>query len=948
MKKQYINSVQRESDAVHGVAHMLKRITPRRLCAGALALTCMLLLAGCPEDTGGSGGGPAGPAGPITNLSIIPQVNGVVQITWEDPTDSNFSHVLITWTPNPPNEPVRIEKGEGMATIMHLPRADEYIFSITTVSTSGEQTTTDDTMGSTAVANAPPSPATNPAAAPTVNGSVRVTWTDPTAPDFFHILLSWYKTSEGPVRPDGAPSRRVNPGEQTATVTGLIHGESYTFDIVSVDIAGGESMPAQKQTMGGPESVTATADTSAPDPVTLNADAGLNGRVEVTWADPVAPPDRIPRPAPENDNFSHIDLFWTPLVAGQAQPLRVNRGVGSAIVTGLTHAQTYTFTAVSVDTAGNRSDRSVVRPEAMATADTSTIGPVILTAVAGPDGDAVITWDDPPSDTFSHIMLSWIPDGGAQTSPLRVDAGAQTTTITELTHGTEYMFSAVSHTTSGDMSAASDTVAITADSVPPTPPVNFSSAARINGSIEISWDRAVGSSQTIISWSPVSTFAPQTPPLYFNSPVDLIKQFTTITGLTDGTIYTITARSIDAAGNISDSVTARVTANATPPAERANVMPTATVNTATVTWTEPTVSDFSHVLITWSPDDGSPEQPLRVDAGTTTATLINLESATEYTVTIQSVDTVGNTSTGITTTATTAAPLTTEVTDPAATIITADGSTTLTWTDPTDTTNAAMIVITGSPAPTTAVTVPIGTQTADISGLTAPGSDHVFTLFTQNSSGVTASSGVEVTARSAVNRPVALFQLEGTTHDGDFMYGACQTDLDDTDSDDNSNDAITTALRNAGYTKAVFFGRGSGYSLASIAIDDDALGFSGSTPTDTQLKNRNVVVYAAASPTETFGSPTAVSRTIDNVVNVNVNTGVWRNGGYDVVGSLVSGTFWSFDHLTGNNVSDCAGATSTTTNGIVGNSASVKGTSIFGYVDKQLCNNSYAVICAAH
>ncbi len=300
-----------------------------------------------------------------------------------------------------------------------------------------------------------------------------------------------------------------------------------------------------------------------------------------------------------------------------------------------------------------------------------------------------------------------------------------------------------------------------------------------------------------------------------------------------------------------------------------------------------------------------------------------------------------------------APPPPTKITSPTATVITADGSTTLAWTDPTDTTNAAMIVITGSPAPTTEVAVAIGTQTAVISGLTAPGSDHVFTISTQDSSGTTASSGVDVTASSAVNRPVALFRLDGTTHDGDFGFAACQTDLDDTDSGNNSNDAITTALRAAGYTKAVFFGAqttsGSEYLFRNLATDDDALGFSGSTPTDTQLEARGVIVYASATPTETFGSPTAMSRTIGSVINV-PDSGVWANGGYDVVGSLNAGDFWSFANLVSIDATkSCSGATANTSVfGIFGTSVTVNGDSNAGFVGVGGCNSALSVICAAH
>ncbi len=914
MKKQYINNIKRENSPL-GATQLLKRIVPRRLCAGALVLTCVLLLAGCPDTSTGTG--PTGPD-PITNLNIIPQANGVVLLSWEDTEDVNFSHVLISWTPDAPPVPVRIEKGTQMATIIGLADAVEYTFRITTVSTTGAQTTNDAAESTTATNTMPP-PVTNLAAGAAENGRVEITWTDSAASDLSHILLSWIPVVDGQEQP-----LRIEAGTEAATVTGLTDGTPYMFRAVGVDEGGGTS------TETAPVSVT--ADATPPPPVALTAAAGPNGRATVTWTDPA------------DSDFSHILLSWTPVVSGQEeQPRRIDSGAGAAVITGLTHAQTYTFTAVSVDAAGNRSAAST---GVTATADTATIGPVILTAAAGPDGSAVITWDDPPGAAFASIALSW-SGAAAQTSPLTVNAGAETTTITGLTNGTEYSFTAVSVTTSGDRSAASDAVTVTADSVKPDTPSNFSATPGVDGSVVVSWLRASGSAQTVIAWSPVPAGAPQIPPLRFDSPAELLMQSTTITGLTDGTNYTIRGTSVDAAGNVSTETVARVVANAAAPAEVTNLRASATVNTATVTWTDPATTDFSHVLVTWSPEHGSPDQPLRVNAGTETATLANLESVTEYTVTLRSVDTAGNTSPGTAITAATIAPVASQITNPTATIITADGNTTLSWTDPTDTTSAVRITITGSPAPTTPIVVALGTQTAAISGLRAPGADHVFTISTQNSSGTTANSGVAITARSALTRPVALFQLGGnTTHTGDFGYAACQAALGDT------NNAIAAALRAANYTEAVFFGQsttnGSQYSLAELAASQAALGFNGSTAA--QLENRKVVIYAAASPTETFGTP-AVSRTIGNVIKVNRDTGAWMNGGYDVVGSLVGGTFWSFANIVSiNNDTSCSGAASTTTSlpAIVGNSASVNGDSRSGETATEPCSSSYAVICAAH
>jgi hypothetical protein len=83
----------------------------------------------------------------------------------------------------------------------------------------------------------------------------------------------------------------------------------------------------------------------------------------------------------------------------------------------------------------------------------------------------------------------------------------------------------------------------------------------------------------------------------------------------------------------------------------------------TLSWTDPSDSDFAEVRttdfaevrITWTPEDGG-SQPVTVQPGTESATITGLTNGTEYTFTLKTVDTAGNASSGVTTVATPAAP----------------------------------------------------------------------------------------------------------------------------------------------------------------------------------------------------------------------------------------------------------------------------------------------------
>ena len=515
----------------------------------------------------------------------------------------------------------------------------------------------------------------------------------------------------------------------------------------------------------------------------------------------------------------------------------------------------------------------------------------------------------------------------------------QTATVSYLTPGA-YTFTVNSVDTAGNATPATATATAPADTTAPgVVTLGRSPTVLSNGRAVVTWTDPTDFdfSHLLLSW----TATGQTPG---SLRVNKGTETATITGLADGAVYSITAQSVDTTGNPSRSGGAvMVTADAAVPAVT-GISAVASISGAIVTWTDPTASDFSHVNITWDPPGGTLTQPVRVSRGTQRAILAGLTGGTQYTVTATSVDTLGNQGTAtatVTPNAATASP----VTSASATRITPVGATTVTWTDPSS--GSSSISITGTPAPTTAVAVALGVGTATIRGLN-PRVNHIIIIETLDSNG-DAASAVAVAADATL--PVALFRLGGSSgvHDGDFGHAACNDELT------TGTGPVATAMRNAGYTKAVFFGsKGNvpSYHFHRLAEDNDGLGIAGITnPTAAQitiLEARPVVVYATAEPTTTFGSP-LVSRTIGDVVNVG-NGGEWQTGGYTVVDDLVTGRFWSFTEnrfsVGGSQSCNFAREAVSTNNGIYGNSTAIDG-STGSSPSTAACNVELPVICAA-
>lgn len=118
------------------------------------------------------------------------------------------------------------------------------------------------------------------------------------------------------------------------------------------------------------------------------------------------------------------------------------------------------------------------------------------------------------------------------------------------------------------------------------------------------------------------------------------------------TSYNWLVKTVDSDGNESAgvSVSFTTTADSTAPDEVVNLSGSATTDTISLSWENPTNSDFSHVNLYYN--DGT---VIATNVTGTTYDITGLASDTSYTIVVKTVDTTGNESTGVSVTVTTSA-----------------------------------------------------------------------------------------------------------------------------------------------------------------------------------------------------------------------------------------------------------------------------------------------------
>ncbi len=609
--------------------------------------------------------------------------HGQVTLSWGDPNDPSIQRYQyqqksagggypLNWTTIPNSDHTTVSY-----VVPNLTSGTAYTFRIRAVNNRGGRATLAE---ETATPTTPPVPAKPTSFTATAGDQqVALAWTDPSD----STITGWevrYKVKTGS---DGDWTEILNSQADTTshTVTGLINGTEYRFQVRAVN-ATGDGTPSD------PEDATPV---THPMTVTRVIVTPGDGQLRVSWAAPT-----VADSSSDSVTIQKYEVFYkseaTPAdgdwnSGGTVVPPATREVVISSLVNGTKYTIIVVVTAADSQSYESAYFSATPVPPAPAT-------PTGFIAKSG-DAEVRLVWDNPKDATITkwqyqqRVGESGIDFGSWKDIP-GSDKNTVSYTVTGLTNGVFYVFQlrAVNMGDHTDLPAGAGTVTMAA----PARPTNFAATAG-DAQVVLSWTNPQNSD--IREWQyqqKVGTGSYGDWTEILNSQADTTSY--TVTGLTPGTRYTFKLRAVNigsTAGSPSDA------ASATPPA-KAPAKPDAPTLTPgntqlTVSWTEPATNgaaitdyDVRYKLSTAS--DSAWAEWNDTDTSTTIgATITGLDNGTRYDVQVRATNSVGDSDWSD---ATSAIPAPAVPTKPGAPTLT-PGNTQLTvsWTEPA--TNGATI-----------------------------------------------------------------------------------------------------------------------------------------------------------------------------------------------------------------------------------------------------------------
>ncbi len=403
----------------------------------------------------------------------------------------------------------------------------------------------------------------------------------------------------------------------TTDVTGLTNGTEYSFEVRAKNTAGD----------GPAASVDATPDVVPAAPTNLTATVG-NTQITLNWT------------LPANTGLGKIDNVQmrhkvkTATTWGAWSDL-----AGTATTTdiiGLTNGTEYSFEVRAVNTAGEGAAASVD-----ATPDVVPAAPTDLTATVG-NTQITLNWTLPTNTglgKIDNVQLRHKIKAAANWGTWRDLGSTTTTTVPNLTNGTEYSFQVRAVNTAGDGPAAS--VDATPDVVPAAP-TNLTAA--------------VGDTQITLTWGlPTNTGLAKIDNVQVRHKIKTAATWgawsnlagtattTDVTGLTNGTEYSFEVRAVNTAGE-----GAAASVDATPdvvPGVPTNLTATVGNTQITLAWTLPTntgLGEIDNVQVRHKIKTAATWGAWSNLAGTATTTdVTGLTNGTEYSFQVRAVNSAG-------------------------------------------------------------------------------------------------------------------------------------------------------------------------------------------------------------------------------------------------------------------------------------------------------------------
>ena len=421
----------------------------------------------------------------------------------------------------------------------YLENGTEYTFTVLAITQSLDISLPAE-VNETPVVQDPPAAPTNLSATPG-DRQVRLKWDNPKD---FKITGYQYSTDGGTTFTDMSSSHENTTAHTVTRLsddpnTPLTNGTTYTFAVR----AGNGTGP------GAASTVDATPIAIPDAPENLSAAPG-DGQVALEWDNPSdtsITKYQVRRKVRNSDDNTYT--AWTNITVTDP-----NAPPTTYTFTGLTNGTRYTFAVRAVNPTGDGLVATVnARPIAVPAAPT-------ISSVTPGDGQVALEWADPDDSSITMYQVRWKgkdSDDSTYTTWADIDGSDADTTehpVTDLTNGTEYTFALRAENASGVGAAATATA-----TMQPAAPTNFE-AARGSGGGEVALRWENPNNDTITKYQ-VSTDGGTT---FTDIPNSAHGQTNateyTVTGLTNGTAYTLAVRAV----NLTDNSAASPDATATP------------------------------------------------------------------------------------------------------------------------------------------------------------------------------------------------------------------------------------------------------------------------------------------------------------------------------------------------------------------------------------------------
>ena len=421
----------------------------------------------------------------------------------------------------------------------YLENGTEYTFTVLAITQSLDISLPAE-VNETPVVQDPPAAPTNLSATPG-DRQVRLKWDNPKDFKITEYEVSTdYNTTDGSGTFTYISSSHENTTAHTVTrlsddpATPLTNGTTYTF-----------AVRAMNGTGPGAASTVDAMPIAIPDAPTISSATPGDGQVALVWADPgdtSITKYQVRRKVRNSADSTYT--VWTDIAVTDP-----NAPPTGYTVTGLTNGTRYTFAVRAVNGTGNGLVATVnARPIAVPAA------PTALSATAGAT-EVALTWDDPDDDTITGYQVS--TDGGETFADIDdTDISENDTdntlayTVTGLTNGTEYTFAVRAVNDPGNGPAST----VTARPIAPPAAPEISSVGPGYRKVTLAW---TDPNDSTITGYQVSTDGGGKFGEISGSGAGTTTH--TVTGLENGTEYTLAVRAMNDVGEGDASA-----ANATP------------------------------------------------------------------------------------------------------------------------------------------------------------------------------------------------------------------------------------------------------------------------------------------------------------------------------------------------------------------------------------------------